>query len=43
MILYRVDAEAEKMRLDVFLAEKNDLTRSRAEKLIREGCVRVDG
>ena len=43
MSLYRVGIEAEKARLDVFLAGKNDFTRSRAEKLIREGCVRVDG
>lgn len=43
MSLYVIEAEAEKKRLDVYLAEKNDFTRSRAEKLIREGCVRVDG
>ncbi|MBO4298825.1 MAG: RluA family pseudouridine synthase [Clostridia bacterium] len=43
MSRYLVEAEAEKTRLDVYLAGKNDLTRSRAEKLIREGCVRVDG
>ena len=43
MSLYRVEADAEKKRLDVFLAEKNDFTRSRAEKLIREGAVRIDG
>ena len=43
MSLYCVEAEAEKSRLDVYLAEKNDFTRSRAEKLIRDGGVRVDG
>ena len=43
MGLYLVEAESEKKRLDVFLAEKNDFTRSRAEKLIREGGVQVDG
>ena len=43
MSLYRVETEAEKKRLDVYLAEKNDFTRSRAEKLIRGGCVLVDG
>ena len=43
MALYRVESEAEKKRLDVYLAEKNDFTRSRAEKLIREGNVAVDG
>ena len=43
MNLYRVETESEKKRLDVYLAEKNDFTRSRAEKLIREGHVCVDG
>ncbi|MBQ8953422.1 MAG: RluA family pseudouridine synthase [Clostridia bacterium] len=43
MSLYRVGLEEEKKRLDVFLTEKNDFTRSRAEKLIRDGCVLVDG
>ena len=43
MSLYQIDAESEKKRLDVYLAEKNDFTRSRAEKLIREGCVRIGG
>ena len=43
MVLYQIDDESERKRLDVFLAERNDFTRSRAEKLIRDGCVRVDG
>ena len=43
MIRYLIEAEAEKKRLDLYLAERNDFTRSRVEKLIREGCVRVDG
>jgi len=30
-------------RLDVFLAEKADITRSRAGSLIKDGCVRVNG
>ena len=42
-MLYQVEAEAEKKRLDVYLAEKNDFTRSRTEKLIRDGCVSVEG
>jgi len=43
VVLYQIDDESERKRLDVFLAERNDFTRSRAEKLIRDGCVRVDG
>lgn len=32
-----------KQRLDVFIAEHYEVTRSRAEKLIKDGCVTVDG
>ncbi len=42
MSLYRIGPEDEKKRLDVFLTERNDFTRSRAEKLVRDGCVLVD-
>ncbi|MCL2544887.1 MAG: RluA family pseudouridine synthase [Clostridia bacterium] len=38
-----VPPEAEGFRLDVFLAGRAGLTRSRAAKLIEEGCVSVDG
>ena len=32
-----------KQRLDVYIAGQYDITRSRAEKLIKDGCVTVDG
>ena len=42
-MLYRAEENDDKKRLDVFLAEKADLTRSRTEKLIRDGLAQVDG
>ena len=41
-MLYRAEENDDKKRLDVFLAERADLTRSRAEKLIRDGLAQVD-
>lgn len=43
MAEWTVDPVETGKRLDVFLAEKSGLTRSRAEKLIREGCASVAG
>ncbi|MBR0464483.1 MAG: RluA family pseudouridine synthase [Clostridia bacterium] len=43
MPLYTVEADAQGQRLDAFLTGRTDLTRSRIEKLIRDGCVTVDG
>ncbi len=40
---WMVEAECAGRRLDVFLSEKADITRSRAEKLIRDGQAAVDG
>ncbi len=40
---WTVDAETAVCRLDVFLSERADITRSRAEKLIRDGMATVDG
>lgn len=40
---YRIEEQDDKKRLDVFFAERADMTRSRAEKLIRSGHARVDG
>ena len=42
-MLYRAEENDDKKRLDVFLAERAGLTRSRAEKLIRDGLAQVDG
>lgn len=42
-MLYRAEENDDKKRLDVFLAERADMTRSRAEKLIRDGLAQVDG
>ena len=42
-MLYRAEENDDKKRLDVFLAERAALTRSRAEKLIRDGLAQVDG
>ena len=40
----RIEAEGDKKRLDTFLAEKmEELTRSRIQKLVEEGCVTVNG
>ena len=41
-MLYRAEENDDKKRLDVFLAERAGLTRSRAEKLIRDGLAQVD-
>ena len=41
-MLYRAEENDDKKRLDVFLAERVGLTRSRAEKLIRDGLAQVD-
>lgn len=43
MSAWCIDAEYAGRRLDVFLSEKADITRSRAEKLIRDGQATVDG
>ncbi|MBR1408913.1 MAG: RluA family pseudouridine synthase [Clostridia bacterium] len=40
---YRVSPEEAGKRLDQFLAERGELTRSRAQTLIRDGQVTVDG
>jgi len=40
---WQVDTEQAGQRLDLFLAEKTGVSRSRVEKLIREGCAQVDG
>ena len=42
-LLFTVSPEEEGKRLDQFLAVHADVTRSRAEKLIRDGCATVDG
>lgn len=41
-MLYRAEENDDKKRLDVFLTERAGLTRSRAEKLIRDGLAQVD-
>lgn len=43
MAEWLIDAENAGRRLDVFLSEKTELTRSRIEKLVREGQASVDG
>lgn len=43
MSLWLIDEEYAGRRLDVFLSEKADITRSRAEKLIRDGRATIDG
>ena len=43
MAQYAVTGEDAGTRLDVFLAARCGMTRSRVEKLIRDGCVTVDG
>ena len=40
---WKIDAECAGRRLDVFLSEQADITRSRAEKLIKDGRATVDG
>jgi len=40
---WRIDAQSAGCRLDVFLSERADITRSRAEKLIKDGRAAVDG
>ena len=42
MAVWRIEAENAGRRLDVFLSEAAELTRSRVEKLIRDGQVTVD-
>lgn len=43
MSTWIIDAEYAGRRLDVFLSEKADITRSRAEKLIRDGQATING
>ena len=43
MPTYIVESGDAGARLDVYLAARSGLTRSRVEKLIRDGCVAVDG
>ena len=42
-MIEKVFSESTQKRLDVFVAELAEVTRSRAEKLIADGCVLVDG
>jgi len=43
MDAWRVESKESSMRLDVFLSEKTELTRSRIGKLIQEGQATIDG
>ena len=43
MSMYLIGPDADRMRLDIFVSDRSEVTRSRAEKLIRDGCVSVDG
>jgi len=40
---WRIEEEETGIRLDVFLSEKSEMTRSRIGKLIQEGQARIDG
>lgn len=43
MLVFTVEKEYEGMRLDVFMSERGDFTRSAAQKLLEDGNVTVNG
>ena len=43
MLIFTAEKEDTSTRLDIFLSEKGDITRSNAQKLLEDGCVTVNG
>lgn len=43
MLIFTAEKEDTGTRLDIFLSEKGDITRSNAQKLLEDGCVTVNG
>ena len=43
MLIFTAEKEDCGKRLDIFLSEKGDITRSNAQKLLEDGCVLVNG
>ncbi len=43
MLIFTAEKEDIGKRLDIFLSEKGDITRSNAQKLLEDGCVCVNG
>lgn len=43
MLIFVAEKEDTGKRLDIFLSEKGDITRSNAQKLLEDGCVSVNG